>query len=216
MITAVTRPLFVLSGIGGDERLFAAQRAVREIRPIRWIAPASPREPLTEYAARLAREVDVTEPFDLGGSSFGGMVALELARHLAPRSVFLFGSCRTPDAVARSLRVLRRLAPFAPVQPPRFLQPLVARWFGATSPAHVKLFADMLAATPPAFIRWAANVIFEWPGVRELPMPVHHIHGDRDRLIPLRRVRPDRIVPGAGHLLNLTHAAEVNDFILTA
>jgi len=73
----------------------------------------------------------------------------------------------------------------------------------------------MLAATPPAFVRWAANAVFSWPGVRELPMPVHHIHGDRDRLIPIRRVRPDRIVRGAGHLLNLTHADAVNDFILS-
>jgi len=72
----------------------------------------------------------------------------------------------------------------------------------------------MLAATPPSFIRWAANAIFSWPGVVDLPIPVRHIHGDRDHLIPLRRVAPDCVIPGAGHLLNLTHAAAVNDFIV--
>jgi pimeloyl-ACP methyl ester carboxylesterase len=215
MIAGVALPLFVLPGIGGDERLFAAQRAVREIRPICWIAPASSRESLKDYAARLAREIKIKDPFDLGGSSFGGMVALEIARHLGPRNVFLFGSCRTPDAVARSLRVLRLSAAFAPVHPPRILQPLVARWFGATSPEHVQLFADMLAATPPAFIRWAATAVFSWPGAGELSMPVHHIHGDRDRLIPVRRVKADCVVRGAGHLLNLTHVDAVNEFILS-
>lgn len=203
-------PLYVLPGIGGDERLFVAQRAVLDVRPIPWIPPADPHEPLASYAARLARQLPLDEPFDLGGASFGGMVALELARHLAPRRVFLFGSCRSPRAVAPLLRALRWLPP---VIPPRPLQPLVARWFGATSPAHVRLFADMLAATPPAFVRWATNAVFSWDGVAELPMPVHHVHGQRDRLIPVRRVRPDRVIAGAGHLLNVTHGDDVNDFI---
>lgn len=213
------RPLFVLSGIGGDERLFDRQREVRDVRPIHWIPPADAREPLTEYAARLARELRITGPFDLGGSSLGGMVSLELARHLSPRHVFLFGSCRTPDAVAPLLHVLRSLAPVSPdrlLRPARMLLPPVARWFGATTRTHADLFAQMLAATPPAFIRWASIAVFSWPGVRELPMPIHHVHGDRDRLIPVRRVRPDRIVAGAGHLLNITHPDAVNDFIARA
>jgi pimeloyl-ACP methyl ester carboxylesterase len=213
----VPRPLFVLSGIGGDERLFDAQRAVREIRPIPWIPPADAHESMTHYAARLAREIEIAEPFDLGGSSFGGMLALELARHLAPQHVFLFGSCRSPDAIAPFLRVLRPLAAISPdrlLHPPRMWLPLVARWFGATSPEHTHLFAQMLAATPPAFIRWAASGVFSWPGVLKLSMPIHHVHGDRDRLIPLRRVQPDRVIDGAGHFLNVTHADAVNDFII--
>lgn len=100
----VARPLFVLSGIGADERLFDAQRAVRDIRPIRWTPPVDVRETLSRYGARLARELAFDEPFDLGGASFGGMVALELARHLEPRQVFLFGSCRSPDAGSRQWR----------------------------------------------------------------------------------------------------------------
>jgi pimeloyl-ACP methyl ester carboxylesterase len=93
------------------------------------------------------------------------------------------------------------------------MRPLLARWFGATSTKHVNLFAAMLATTPPAFLRWATRAIFSWPGVEELPVPVRHIHGDRDRVIPVHRVRPDHVIPGAGHLLNLTHAAAVNAFI---
>jgi pimeloyl-ACP methyl ester carboxylesterase len=162
------------------------------------------------------RQLSINEPFDIGGSSFGGMIALELARHTSPRHVFLFGSCRSPDAIAPSLRALRAVTAISPdrlLHPPRMLQPLIARWFGATSPAHVDLFAHMLAATPPAFIRWAARAASSWPGVAELPMPIHHVHGDRDHVIPIQRVKPDCIVAGAGHLLNLTHADAVNDFI---
>lgn len=213
------RPLFVLAGIGGDERLFDRQREVRDIRAINWVPLADAHEPLASYAARLAREVQIAEPFDLGGSSFGGMIALELARHLSPHHVFLFGSCRSPDAVAPWLRALRSLAAISPdrlLHPPRMLLPLVARWFGATTPAHAEVFAQMLTATPSTFIRWASSAVFSWPGVRQLPMPVHHVHGDRDRLIPVHRVTPDHVVAGAGHLLNITHPDAMNDFIARA
>lgn len=71
----------------------------------------------------------------------------------------------------------------------------------------------MLASTPLPFVRWACRAIIEWPGVAEVPMPVRHIHGDRDRIIPLHRVNADRVVAGAGHLLTLTHPDAVNDFL---
>jgi pimeloyl-ACP methyl ester carboxylesterase len=42
---------------------------------------------------------------------------------------------------------------------------------------------------------------------------VHHIHGEIDRIIPLKGVRPDEVVPQGGHLINLTHTGQVNRFI---
>ncbi|HUR80449.1 MAG TPA: alpha/beta fold hydrolase [Thermoanaerobaculia bacterium] len=198
-------PLYVLSGLGADERLFAPQRAARDVRGIELVSPA-PREPLAGYAARLAGTLDLPREFDLAGASFGGMIALELARHVSPRRVYLLGSCRSPASISPMLRALHRFA----FRPPRFTHALIARYFGATSSDHVELFSGMLAATPPAFFDWAVRAIFTWRGVAHLPMPVVHVHGDRDRLIPLARVWPDHVIAGAGHLLTLTHAAEVN------
>jgi len=203
-------PLLLLPGLGADERLFAAQRDIRDIHVIPWIAARHPRERLADYAARLAHSVDADAPFDLGGASFGGMVALEIARHLKPQRVFLIGSCRSPASVAPWLRALRGV----PVmRPPRFTISMLARWFGATSAEHVRLFAEMLEATPLPFLRWACGAILSWSGAAELPMPVRHIHGDHDRIIPVRSVNADRIVPGAGHLLTLTHPDAVNQFL---
>lgn len=212
----VPPPLFVLSGIGGDERLFEAQRAIRDIRPIRRILPAHAHESLSDYAGRLARQLSIGGRFDLGGSSFGGMVALELARHISPGQIFLFGSCRSPNAIAPWIRAVHPFAAILPdslLHPPHMTRRLIARVFGATAPAHVDLFAKMLEETPASFIRWAARAVFSWPGVAELPVPIHHVHGARDHLIPADRVAPDCVIAGAGHLLTVTHADAVNDFI---
>lgn len=118
--------------------------------------------------------------------------------------------------IAASLRALRWIAPVLPdrlLHPPASLRRPVAWWFGATTAAHAQLFAEMLASTPIEFIRWTSNAVASWKGVAELSMPIHHVHGERDRLIPVRRVQADRVIASAGHLLNMTHAADVNAFI---
>jgi pimeloyl-ACP methyl ester carboxylesterase len=46
-----------------------------------------------------------------------------------------------------------------------------------------------------------------------LDVPIHQIHGARDRVLPARRTRADVIVPGAGHVLSLAHVDEVNRFL---
>lgn len=209
--------LLLLPGIGADRRLFDAQRScAAEVQVVEWIPPLAPSEPLTSYAHRLAANIDTSAPFVIGGASFGGMVALELARRIHPKAVVLIGSCRSPSSLPSSYRLLRAcsdLVPDALLGRSFVAAPWIASRFGLASPDHRRLFAEMLRHTPPSFVRWAARAIFGWAGVEDLPVPIHHIHGEDDRIIPLRSVRPDVVVKGAGHLLNVTHRDEVNAFL---
>ncbi len=77
-------PLILLSGMAADARLFALQQAdFPGLVVPDWIEPR-PKEPLPAYAARLARLVDPGRPCLVGGASFGGLVALELAPTCKP------------------------------------------------------------------------------------------------------------------------------------
>jgi pimeloyl-ACP methyl ester carboxylesterase len=216
----MTKRLLLLPGIGADRRLFDEQRScAADFHVIEWIPPVAADEPLTDYAHRLAATIDTSRPFIIGGASFGGMVALELARYLQPDAVILIGSCRSPSLLPSSYRLLRACSDLLPdtlFGRSFAAAPLIASRFGVRSREHHHLFIDMLRHTPPSFVRWATRAIFGWPGIDELPVPIHHIHGEEDRIIPLRCVRPDVVVKSAGHMLNITHAAEVNAFIETA
>jgi pimeloyl-ACP methyl ester carboxylesterase len=209
--------LLLLPGVGADRRLFEAQQSSSaELSVIEWIAPIAREESLTGYAKRLAATIDTSPPFAIGGASFGGMVALELARHLRPAAVILIASCRSPLSLPPHYRQLSWLTQFLPAA---LLTGALARSrfvtsrFGLKTRDERRLFGDMLRATPPSFVQWACRAIFGWPGAADLPMPIHHIHGTNDRIIPLRCVRPTAVVQDAGHLVNVTHASEVNAFI---
>jgi pimeloyl-ACP methyl ester carboxylesterase len=51
------------------------------------------------------------------------------------------------------------------------------------------------------------------PGPSARGVPVYHIHGSADRVLPVERGTPDVIVPGGAHALSLFQPAAVNDFI---
>lgn len=187
----------------------------------RWQTPESG-ETLAAYGERFAasladsRPSQEGDPLYLGGVSLGGMVALEMARFLRPSAVFLIASCRSPRRLSIRLKVWKPFIGAVPVGAMRVIDiaaPVLAGEFGARLPEERQLFADMIRATPPSFIKWASWAILNWDGVGALPMPVHQIHGDRDRIVHAERSGLDRLVKGAGHLLNLTHASAVNEFL---
>jgi pimeloyl-ACP methyl ester carboxylesterase len=205
----------MLPGLGADERLFEPQRAVLprlEVPP--WL-PHDEDETLADYGRRMAATVDPTEPFYLGGVSFGGMVAQEMARHLRPRAILLIASCRRGDAIAQHLKYFVRFADLFPERVfEQGLSPAFASKFGRLDPQEEELLEQMFASVLPRFVRWGIAAITAWPGVEGLDVPIFHIHGSDDEWIPLKSVQPDQVIRGGGHLINLTHAAEVNAFLV--
>ncbi len=136
-------------------------------------------------------------------------------RTLAADAVLL-GSAASPAALSRHLRMLR---PMAAVLPPSLLPrhgwpaQLVARYFGADTPQAVAVFVSMLNDTDPGFLGWALRAISRWEPSPAHTVPVIRIHGSRDRLM-LCGSDVDHVIDGAGHLLTITHAEQVNRALL--
>jgi pimeloyl-ACP methyl ester carboxylesterase len=206
----------MLPGLGADARLFEPQRAILPRLEVPAWLPHADNDTLADYARRMAATVDPTEPFYLGGVSFGGMVAQEMARYLRPRAILLIASCRRGEQIAQHLKYFVK---FADLFPERVfdaglgLSQVFASKFGALLPEQETLLGEMFAGTTARFVRWGIAAITAWPGAGPLAAPVFHIHGSADEWIPLQSVEPDQVIPGGGHLINLTHAAEVNAFL---
>ena len=210
-------PLFLLPGMGGDGRMFQPQlAAIPSARVPPWIAPG-PGEGLPSYAARMARAVDPGGPCFVGGASFGGMVAVEMARHLDARACFLIGSVRSPAELPPRTHLFRWLGHWTGAHGLE-LVPGAARALGAVagrwlSPAVGSLVLQ-LADTDRRFFRWAALAVLQWqPSPGPLSVPVLQIHGDQDRMLPHQFTRPDVLVHGAGHLVSMSHGDEVAGFL---
>lgn len=205
-------PLILLPGVGGDSRLFTGQRqAFPELVVPAWIEP-KPREPLVEYAARFADVIDPGCPCFLGGVSFGGVVALEVATHLQTRECYLFGSIRDPREIPVRLQIFRSISDLIMI--PKWVSPFALTYGGRWFNPVVRGMLHQLKDADARFLRWAAGAILRWkpsPEVRQVR--VVQIHGDRDWVFPIGRIVADKMITGAGHLMSLTHADQVNTFV---
>lgn len=209
--------LVLLPGLGTTGELFRPQQhAFPDLEVPPWLHPHRA-ETLPAYGKRMAAALIPGSPdLVLGGVSFGGMVALEMARHLPARAVILIASCTTGRALTRVARALARAGRALPVPalgPPRPLWPVAAWAFGARTPEARALLYDLIQTSRPDLVKWGLGAIAGWCPAAGPACAVRQIHGSEDRLIGAARVEAEVVVPGGGHLINVTHAAEVNAFL---
>lgn len=129
----VDPPLILLPGMAAGGRLFRLQRAALPcLCTPDWIEPFD-REPLTDYAQRFAQSIAPGGRCFVGGASFGGIVALEMAAHLHAEACFLVASVRSDSELPWRLRALRPVARLGPIGLGR-VAAWVAQWLAPFLP----------------------------------------------------------------------------------
>lgn len=203
--------VYFISGLGADERIFQYLR-LSGIRAhyVRWITPGKG-ETMGAYAERLLEQVDTENPV-LVGMSMGGMIAMEMSKRIRVKKVILISSACTSKELPPYFRLLG-IFPLHNWLPYRLLTKaglLVGAWlFGASGEADKKLLKEIMYDTDKTFFCRAWGQIIRWKN-NIISSPVFHIHGDRDRILPLRFVRADYIVRGGTHLMVINKAEEVS------
>ncbi len=205
----------LFSGMGADDRLFRSIRIPEaEIVTPDHPEPA-PGEKLTQYAARIADGLSIQSKDIVGGISFGGMLAGEIARQRRVAGLILLGSCLRPDRLPRSYRWIERLGCLIPdfALRCRSWRPLVRWRFAPITRDAETCLLEMSRSYPTAQIRAFGRMIMGWDGVDDVTCPILSIHGDSDRIIPLKSAAADVILKDAGHAFTLTHAEQTTSAI---
>ncbi len=219
MAAPILTPLILFSGLAADASVFVPQKiAFPELVVPNWPTPLQ-NETLDSYCDRLANALRPHGRAILGGASFGGIIALHVAKRINPLAVLLIGSVRSPTELSQLVRICRPLKPLVPLIPVRFLQlcsvPIASQLARRMFP-HLCGLARQFRDADPAVFKWSLARILDWNVAPVLDCPVFHIHGDRDFVLPIRYTQPDTIIHGGGHVISLTHPTVVNDFIRSA
>ena len=200
---------YLFPGLGADERVFRFLRLPGQCHVIKWLLPQPFAEPLPHYAARLAEAVPPDQACWLVGVSFGGVLALEVARLRPLARVVLISSFAGPAELPWLGRVARATGLYR-LLPPQLLPrlPALASWFfGVKTTRDRQLLTQILRDTDPGFTRWAIARLLQWPG-RAWPAAIR-IHGTEDRLLPAGAAHSQYLLPG-GHLIIISRAAEIS------
>jgi pimeloyl-ACP methyl ester carboxylesterase len=209
----LTKELYIFSGLGADERVF--QRldfSGFSTTFIKWIVPQE-KETIEHYANRLIEQITTTKP-TLIGLSFGGLIAVEVAKIIETEKVILIASTKTRNEVPLYYRFagqlgLHKLLPTGLLKDSNF----ITDWFfGTSSTFDKKLLKQILIDTDPIFLKWAIDKVVRW--TNQTPTKnIFQIHGTSDRIFPISFVKSKVKIKNGGHLMILNKADELNKII---
>ena len=212
--------LFLFPGLAADERLFDFQKiAFDNLVTPKWLTPL-PDESLSNYAKRWSSSLDFNEGDHLGGMSFGGQVALELAKHLPAKSVFMISANRRASEISSSFHQQEK---FLNKTPETILKlglktlgiPKFTKHENISETAIQKLY-DMVDDLDAKFLKWAAKAIVKWDYEfceSDFSMPIYQIHGKKDPIIHISKPEEVQWIAEGRHLINFSHYQEINKWL---
>jgi pimeloyl-ACP methyl ester carboxylesterase len=207
------KKIYCISGLGADEKAFARIRLPGyQLVVLPWLMPQK-NETMEQYAKRMAAEVDTENPI-LMGLSFGGMMAIEMDKWLAAKKIVLISSIGNRYEMPRWMRWAGscKLHQLVPLKPYPILEPLFNYRLGVTNSKEKAMVKQYRQNTAPAYLKWAVDKILCW---QQTHKPAHavHIHGDADKIFPVKLTQANFCVPGAGHFMIMNRAKEVNEIL---
>jgi pimeloyl-ACP methyl ester carboxylesterase len=152
------KDIYILSGLGADERVFKYLHLPGfTAHHIKWVTPL-PEETIEAYAKRLTAQIKTLQPI-LVGLSFGGMMAVEIAKHIKTEKIILIASSKTNKELPFYYRWVGKLGIHKLVSPGLLKRSnFLMNWaFGALSLPDKKLLNAILKDTDPVFLAWAID-----------------------------------------------------------
>ena len=206
----MAKEIYCLSGLGVDERVFQKLNfSGYSITFIKWITPVE-NESMEHYASRLLEQIESKNPV-LIGLSFGGMMAIEIAKQIETEMVVLISSSKNKWEVPLYYRMTGklRLHKLLPLRLIQLTRPFANWIFGAKSCFDKTLLKQILLEMDLVFLKWAIDKIVNWKNETTIKSLLH-IHGTNDHILPFRFVNCDLKIKGGGHLMVLNRAEEMN------
>jgi pimeloyl-ACP methyl ester carboxylesterase len=216
MAESKTMNVYFISGLGADRKAFERIKLPSKFSPhyLDWIPPLQ-NESLDDYAKRIAEGIDTSQPFSVVGLSMGGMIASSMTSFLHPEKTILISSIGCNKEFPPLLRFARKTKAYKLL--PGFIfrsknVGVIQRLFGTKTKNEKALISYFISRLDPTFMKWAIGAIVNWQNC-ERPKQIFHIHGNKDKMFPVKYTIPNAIIKNGSHFMVWTKAGEVSKIL---
>ena len=195
-----------MPGMAANPSIFEHIKLPKEqftIHTLSWILPEED-ESLESYAGRMTLKIVHDNPV-LIGVSFGGVLVQEMAKHIAISKLVIISSVKSKQELHRRMKLSRKLKLYKALHAKLIedIDILAKYALGETVKNRVALYQKYLSMNDRRYISWAVKEMVCWD--QEVFYPdVIHIHGDQDRVFPLKYIKEPIVVPGGTHIMVIT------------
>jgi esterase/lipase len=205
--------VYFISGLGADEKAFQALDLpdIEKIH-LNWTSPLH-NESIESYAKRMADRITEENPVIIG-LSFGGMMAIEIAKIISVQQIIIISSAKGKMELPPYFSMCRYL-PLHKILPLRAIslnEKAMLYIFGTRNEQQKQNLINIINNTVQGFNNWAIDRIVKWKNT-EVPKNLVHIHGDADKLLPFRYVKADYTIPNGGHFMIVNQANDISAII---
>ena len=206
--------IYCISGLGADEGAFSRLKIEgHQLIYLPWLLPQK-RESIRDYAQRMGEGIKEDNPIIMG-LSFGGMMAIEIAKLLPVAKIILISSIKTTDELPRWMKRIAwlNLNKIFPMRSRKILEPFQNRFLGITNNSEeIIMVRNYRKNAPIIYTTWAINKVVNWRNDFMHPA-IFQIHGDNDKMFPIKYLSPSYIVKGGGHFMIMNKAEEVSAYV---
>lgn len=205
------KEIYLLSGLGADKRVFGyIDFSGFKTNHIDWIDPID-NESIESYSKRILRQIPTTRPI-LIGVSFGGIMAVEIAKQIEAEKIILISSAKTKYDIPFYFRLVGQLGlnRIIPAKIFKTVNSLTHWFFGTKTTKEKELLTKIIKDTDTKFLKWAIDKIVNWGNTTPITN-MTLVHGTNDKILPLRNA--DFKVEKGGHLMILNKGEEIGELI---
>ncbi|OIP51654.1 MAG: alpha/beta hydrolase [Flavobacteriaceae bacterium CG_4_8_14_3_um_filter_34_10] len=197
--------IYFVPGLAANKEIFKNIRLSDEIfkmHYLEWLLPEE-KESLTSYAKRMANCVE-HENIVLIGVSFGGVVAQEMSLFLNLKKLIIISSVKTKHELPLRLVLARKTLAYKLI-PTRLVlsaTDLTKFAIGPKTKKRLQIYQEYLSVRDAHYLDWAIENMVCWD--REIAVAgITHIHGDKDMVFPIEKIKECIVVKGGTHIMIL-------------
>ena len=204
------KTIYCISGLGADERAFSKLKVDGyQLKVIQWLQPR-PNETMYHYAKRMRAEISEENPIIMG-LSFGGMLSIEIAKQMPVAKIIIISSIKSSVELPLWMRTVAKLKlnKILPVGASKLTEPLQNHFLGITTAEEKEMVSISRKKASKQYTEWAVKQAINWKNDWYHP-EIYHIHGDNDKMFPIKKIKPTYTLKDAGHFMIMNRADEVS------
>jgi pimeloyl-ACP methyl ester carboxylesterase len=206
--------VYFIPGLGADYRLYNNIN-LPDVESI-YLAWPEPNKctNLQEYTLLLLPLINTSKPFVICGTSMGGMVAIELCKHVKPQRLILISTVKTRFEFPAHLRVMAKTrlheVLINALKPTLSgMMDLLVSWQSETQRT---IFLDMLNSCSPQYLKFALDACVNWDN-EQMPENYIHLHGTKDPLFSISKLHNTIPIEGGNHFMVYENGKEISEKI---
>ena len=207
------KKIYCISGLGADERVFDKLKINGAVlQYLKWLMPEK-NETIENYSRRMSLQIEDENPL-LMGVSFGGIMAIEIAKQKKTQKIILISSVKSQSELPKWMRLCGKLNLnlLIPLRSPKWFTPIAEKYLGVANADEKLLAKSFREAISPVYLHWAVDKVIKWQNTIQ-PSTIFHIHGTHDKTFPIKNIRPTHIIKNGKHFMVMNKADEISAII---